>query len=339
MSRRFGRFIPIRLLGTGGAGELYLASAPSTAGFTRPVVIKVPRVQRRYDQKIIEDLKSEARLLAKIKHGQVASFYEFSIEGGNPFIVMEYIEGRSLRDLLIRLGAKNKTLGIPLALYLIGQVLNGLECLHRSQLIHGDLHPSNIMITYEGEIKLIDFGLAKIESRYNPSEMKTDWVTPAYATPSRLASKRISAQDDIYGAGIVLWELCVGRQYWGEKTPPEIRAAIKNHLLVDPKTENPEISDELSSLIMRAMESDSFKGIFSIEELHRELHSILRSHSSNFPQKELRFLMHDLFAPEIEKLHEGLVGAPLPDFDKSEEKGKDEGTEKLKHTIDRKSVV
>lgn len=317
MSKRFGRYIPTRLLGTGGTGEVYLANAPNAAGFTRPVVLKVPKTDQPYDQKVIDSLKSEARLLAKVRHSQVASLYEFSVDEGTPFMVMEYIEGRSLLDLINRLALKEKSIGIPLAVYLIGEVLNGLEYLHRSQVIHGDLHPKNIMITFEGEVKLIDFGLAKIASRNNSSDMKTKWATPAYASPSRLKSKTFSAHDDIFGAGLILWELCTGQQFWSGMTGAEIRAAIHNFTPVDPKSVNPDIPVELSELITRALESEGLNRISSIEEFHRTLHSILPRYNSGFPQKELRVLMQELFAPEVAKVREGIIGMPLPAVDQT----------------------
>ena len=207
-----GRFRLTRLLGSGANGQVWLASDER---LQRPVAVKV-LLPEKVDEISIQRLEREARAAAAIQHPNVVHVFDYIEDCGRTLIVMEFVEGETLLDMLGRL----KTIALNEAIELTAQICDGLAAAHKQQLIHRDLKPGNVVVTDDGIAKILDFGIAKRTGHSEVRLTKTGAVvgTPHYMAPEQLTGENVDARADVYAAGLLLYEMLAGRQAFRGKT-------------------------------------------------------------------------------------------------------------------------
>ena len=240
-----GRYKLSKKLGQGGMGVVYLAE---DTVLNRVVAYKVLPPSVKDNPQVLENFLQEARVAAAINHPNIVTIYDTGSEGVEPYIVMEFVDGISLKELL------EKKPSVPIA-DLVGiskQICQGLEYAHNKNVIHRDIKPANIMLNKDNMVKIMDFGLAKILSS---TEAEGTGVkgTPLYMSPEQIQGKRVDHRTDLYSLGCTLYRLATGR-------PPFIEGDVYYHHLntppAPPRSLNPKIPETLDRIILKCLAKD-----------------------------------------------------------------------------------
>ncbi len=203
--QHFGNYRIIREIGSGGMGTVFLAERDD-GEFTMQVALKIVR-QSVADHEVIARFKRERQILANLNHPNIAALHDGGVsEKGEPYLAMEYVDGETLIEY-----AESHRLSIPERLSLFLKICSALSFAHRNLVVHRDIKPSNILVTSDGEPKLLDFGLAKaFESDASKTQTALRAFTPAYASPEQIQGRNITTASDIYSLGVVFYELLTG---------------------------------------------------------------------------------------------------------------------------------
>ena len=236
-------------LGRGGMGNVYKATDTMLG---REVALKMLHPQLTVQEQFLERFKKEARVLAQLLHPNIAVIYNFIEQGGNHFMVMEYVEGNSLDDLL----KKYTTLPPEFIVPVFIQVLEGLKHAHKKNIFHRDIKPANIMLTPDGTVKLMDFGIAKIAGEQKMTQVNKIVGTVEFMAPELLQGKDASAASDIYAAGVTLYELICGKLPFEADTDFNLMQAIMKQKIIQPAKFNATIPKALSEIVMRALDKN-----------------------------------------------------------------------------------
>ena len=256
---RLGRYRLFEAIAAGGIGAVHLGRMQTDAGFWRTVAIKRLHPQYARSQDMIASLVDEARIASRIRHTNVVPTLDAIVEGGETLLVMEYVPGESLANLL-RV-AKN-TLPIGVVSAIVSGALLGLHAAHEATddrgrsigLVHRDVSPQNILVGTDGVARVLDFGIAK--SRGRLVETTSEGALKgklAYMAPEQFMGAEVDRRTDVFAAGIVLWEALSGRRLFRGKTEAEVLAAILNPERLPPSTHRPDCPPELDEVVMKAL--------------------------------------------------------------------------------------
>ena len=222
LPRRFGRYTLFEHVGRGGMAELFLARAETELGATKLVVVKLILPAFSDDPRFSEMLIHEAKLAARLSHRHIVQVQDLGRDEDRLYIAMEYVEGFDLNALLRMCTEKNEGLPAQHALGIVADVLEGLDYAHRRVddagaplgIVHRDVSPSNILISYEGEVKLCDFGIAHANDLVRDEAGEALKGKAGYMSPEHARGETLDARSDVFAAGIVLWELLAGRRLY-----------------------------------------------------------------------------------------------------------------------------
>jgi serine/threonine protein kinase len=221
LPRPFGRLLLLKLLARGGMGDVYLAATTGIEGAERPCVLKTVRRDHIHDASFIARFLDEARVQSQLQHPGVAQVLEAATdENGEPFTVVEYVEGRSLADLRQRATQQGLRIGWPEAVALVLELAQALAHVHERSgpdgsplgIVHRDLSPQNVMVGFGGEVKLIDFGTARGHNRRCHTVAGVVFAKPGYVAPEIARHQVGDGRIDIYAVGVMLWELLAARR-------------------------------------------------------------------------------------------------------------------------------
>jgi serine/threonine protein kinase len=241
-SSRFGRYELLHRLAIGGMGELFLARAVGIEGLeiNRMCVIKTVRANLLQSSEFVERFLAEARVLTSLSHGNIVPVYDVGKVGSVFYIAMEYVAGKDLRQVLSRAAKDHKRIPLPLALFIAKELANGLAYAHRAKvqgignLVHRDVSPHNALVSYEGEVKLIDFGLARgVHELASTSKEGVVMGKVCYLSPEQARAQPLDQRTDIYSAGLVLFELLTGEPFFNQ---PTIEEVLDHVATPDPET-------------------------------------------------------------------------------------------------------
>jgi TolB-like protein len=268
---RLGPYEIVAPLGAGGQGEVYRARDER---LDREVAIKLIPAELMHDPAGRKRMQREARTLSRLNHPNIATIYEFDSQNGIEFIVMELVGGESLRRRLA-----DGALPIKQVLALGMQIAEGLAAAHEAGIVHRDLKPENLIITSEGRLKILDFGLAKPAAAASASASATEtFVTEAgsavgtlpYMAPEQLRGEEVDARVDIYAAGAVLYEMATGKLAFGQRGAMLVDA-ILNCSPQPAQALNPRVPPELNSIITKALDKDPARRYQAARELRVDL--------------------------------------------------------------------
>jgi hypothetical protein len=224
-SQTVGRYRLERRLGVGGMAEVHLAWQVGPGGFERRVALKRPLPHISEDPELVAMFLDEARLAANLRHACIAQVLEVGHDGGNYFIAMEFVDGVSLRTALRSAGSR--PVPIPRALAVVDSLLRALEAAHGAvdargralRLVHRDVTPGNLLLSADGDVKLVDFGVALAAARLQVTRAGMVKGTPAYMSPEQAAGRAVDHRSDLFSAAVVFHELLVGRPPWPDGPP------------------------------------------------------------------------------------------------------------------------
>jgi hypothetical protein len=255
-SSQIDRYQLERRLGTGGMAEVFLAWQVGPGGFERKVAIKRPLPHVSEDPNAVAAFLDEARLAAQLLHPNIAQVYDVGESSGSYFIVMEYVDGPSLRQVLRQLGQQKQRVPLAIAASLIVSVLAALDYAHRHSdergrsldLVHRDITPRNVLLNRSGQVKLVDFGIARAEFRLHVTRTGTIKGTLPYMSPEQAAGKSLDCRSDLYSAGALFYELLTGEMAYPRGPSPRRPRPAARYV--------PELPLALEPVLRRAMEHD-----------------------------------------------------------------------------------
>jgi Tol biopolymer transport system component/serine/threonine protein kinase len=259
-----GRYQIIEELGKGGMGRVYKVHDTE---IKEKVALKLLRPEIAADEKTIERFRNEIKLARKIVHKNVGRMFDLGKEKEGYYITMEYVPGQDLRGLIRQSGR----LTIETAISVVAQVCEGLAEAHKLGIIHRDLKPGNIMVDKDGNVRIMDFGIARTVESKGITGAGVMIGTPEYMSPEQVEGKDIDQRSDVYSLGIILYELITGQVPYEGDLPLNVAYKHKHETPQDPRKLNTQIPENLSSIVMRCLEKDKEKRYQSPGEVRSEL--------------------------------------------------------------------
>ncbi len=261
------RYQIIEELGKGGMGKVYKVHDTK---IKEKIALKLIKPEIAKDKKTIERFNNELRLARKIRHKNVCQMFDLGEDQGTHFITMEFVPGQDLKGLIRQTGQ----LAVGTTINIAKQICDGLTEAHKSGVVHRDLKPSNIMIDKEGNVRIMDFGIARSLEAKGITGAGVMIGTPEYMSPEQVEGKEVDQRSDIYSLGIILYEMVTGRVPFEGETPFTIGMKHKGEMPQNPKELNTQISDDLNNVILCCLEKDKEKRYQRAGEVHTNLMQI-----------------------------------------------------------------
>ncbi|RMG19988.1 MAG: PEGA domain-containing protein, partial [Deltaproteobacteria bacterium] len=291
-----GRYRLGRLLGRGGMAEVYEAQAVGAAGVVKTVCVKRILPQYARDRRFVEMFVREAEVSMALAHGNIAQVFDFGRDEGELYLAMELVRGASLDALLRRLRRTGYLLPLPLALLVAQEVLEGLHHAHTAvdargrplRIVHRDVSPHNVLLSWEGEVKIVDFGIAVARGRAEETGAVPGKV--AYMAPEQAAGKEVDPRADVYGVGAVLYEMLAGAAPLAGDTR-QMLYALSAGRIPDLAVRAPWVPPELLEIVRRAMAPDPSARFASALAMYQALAEYAHRAGSAGSGKELAQLL------------------------------------------------
>jgi serine/threonine-protein kinase len=322
---RFGRYQLLREIGEGGMGQVYLARAEGIEGMDldRLCVIKTIHTNLAKDPKFVERFLAEARVLASLSHGNIVPVYDVGKVGTTFYIAMQYVAGKDLRHILRRAEKEGiRRLPVHLALFIARELANGLAYAHRAKvrgsqgLIHLDVSPHNVLVSYDGEVRLIDFGLVQA-ARDAPTQDGVVMGKLCYMSPEQMLAEPLDRRTDIFSTGLVLFELLTGEVFFNQPTVDEVMTQIASPALHPPSQRMEGIPESVDAICLRAMAPNRDERYASAADLRDDLAAALADIAPRTSPEEVGAFVRALFSDEEETERRQLsdLSATLPPLD------------------------
>jgi beta-lactam-binding protein with PASTA domain len=263
-----GRYMIRRKLGAGGMADVYLAEDQELG---RRVALKMLNDRHASDDQFVERFRREARSAAGLNHPNIVSIFDRGHAEGTYYIAMEYLEGRTLKELLIR----NGPTPIPIAIDYSRQILGALAFAHRNGIVHRDIKPHNIIVGSDGRLKVTDFGIAR-SGASQMTEAGSIVGTAQYLSPEQARGAPVDPRSDLYSLGIVLYEMLTGQVPFTGETPVEIAMKHLSAVPRPPSELRDTVPHDLDAVVMRALAKDTEQRYGSAEEMDADLARVAR---------------------------------------------------------------
>jgi serine/threonine-protein kinase len=310
LTQELGKYRLIAELARGGMGNVYLGVAQGPGGFHKLVAVKELRPEFSGDEAYVSMFLEEARLAARLTHPNIVQTNEVGSDGGRHFMVMEYLDGRSLYRVA-RHGARLGGLPLGAHLRIIAEALRGLHHAHELRgfdgeplgIVHRDVSPLNVLVTFDGQAKVLDFGVAKAVDSAFETQAGILKGRLAYMAPEQARCAKVDRRADVYAAGVMLWEAAAGRRLWAGKSDVEILTTMVGAGLPPAALSLPEPSADLEPICARAMAHDADARYASAEELLEDLERYLAQRDDAMSMREVGSLVSLVFESERQRMH------------------------------------
>ncbi len=299
------RYTLLGRLAFGGMAEVWLARQVGPQGFQRLVVVKRVLESKSRDAECLSLFAQEARLGAEIHHHNVVQTIDFGEDNGVPFIVLEYVFGETLAHIVKQMKTHSLQMPEAVAARIIADAALGLSAIHQRQtldgepldIVHCDVAPQNIVITYDGTVKVIDFGIAKSKQQGQTTDSNLVRGRIGYISPEQIANLPIDQRADVFSLGVLLWETVAQAQMYGIKKTEEIARGLLSSTVPLPLIQSvrPDVSTALTAIISKALEKRPSMRYASSKDFHGALEAFLRNQTPASPAGALQELMNGLF--------------------------------------------
>ena len=259
------RYRPLYKLDAGGMAEVYVAEAESMAGFKKKVAIKRILPGLIKDQRFVRMFLDEARLSLRLNHANVVSVFDIGESENTYFIVMDFVHGTNLKSLLEYQAKKGGVMPVPLVSWLLSEILKGLAYAHGLSdsetgrpigIVHRDISPPNILVSWNGEVKLTDFGLAKATTQLESTDPGVVKGKYSYLSPEAARGEEIDHRADLFSAGILAFEMLTGRRLFRGKNDYQTIALVRACEVPSVRSYNPAVPPDLEAVLMKALAKD-----------------------------------------------------------------------------------
>ncbi len=307
-STRFGKYELLDRIAAGGMAEIFRARYEPAPGVTKSVVIKKILPHYAENKGFISMFTNEARIVMGLSHGNIAQVFDFGAIDGDYFLAMEFVDGHPLSKVVKRA----RTLGMPVlppeySAFIVAEVLKGLHYAHARlddegrplRIVHRDVSPQNVLLSYEGQVKLVDFGIAKARNA-SAEETAANAVKGKYAyfAPEQAKAKELDARTDVFATGIVLYELLTGQLPFQGRLM-DVLARIVRGQFQKPRELNPRIPPELERIVLKAMALEKADRYQTAEAFQQDLARFLGNNHPEFTSGMVTQLLQLLFEEDL----------------------------------------
>jgi TonB family protein len=319
----FGKYKLIEKIAVGGMAEMWKAKQIGPEGFEKVVALKriLPSLSENED--FITMFIDEGKVAAQLTHPNIAQIYELGETDGSYYLAMEYIAGKDLRSIMRLARKENKHLAIPQAALIACKLLSGLNYAHRKKgfnnenlnIVHRDVSPQNVLISYEGEVKLVDFGIAKAAAKNSITLTGALKGKILYMSPEQAWGQTVDKRSDVFSLGTLLYEMLTGKRVFIADNEMAILQKVREWNPPPPSAVNARISSRLDSVILKAMEKDPDKRYQTAEEMREDLEAFLLAENPPKKLMDLGFFMRALFKDQIQAEMPELLDESISDVD------------------------
>jgi serine/threonine-protein kinase len=318
--RTFGKYRLLERVASGGMAEVWRAEAPGAEGFVKEVALKLIRGDHHARGGFERMFIQEARLASRLTHANIVQVFDFDQVDGRYYIAMEFVRGHTLRDVVDRCHELGLRLGLARSVHVCAEVARALAYAHRFEeggrpaglaprvapgkeggstgaaLVHRDVSPQNVLLSFEGEVKLTDFGIARALGAAEETAPGTIKGKLAYMAPEQARGESVDGRADVFAMGVLLWELCTGRRLFArDSDAATLAAVIAPQPISPPSAWNEAVPPELDALTLAALEHDVARRTATAEELAAALASIRLRLANGHEDLDLRALMRRLW--------------------------------------------
>ena len=305
-------------IGQGGMASVHLALLSGDAGFRKLVALKQPKAGLSQDSEFLEMFMNEARLAARLNHPNVVQTYEVGRHDSEPFIAMEFLEGQPLHRL-----QRVAPTGIPLAIHLriIAEALAGLHHAHELRdfsgaplsVVHRDVSPQNVLVSYDGQAKVVDFGIAKAATHASFTDLGLVKGKLPYMSPEQTLGETLDRRADLFAIGVMLWEAAAGRRLWpGESARSRLRLLSLGEIPPFSQLDH-EVPDELERICRRTLEYSPARRYQTAAELEADLEALRAEPGLHATRRDVVAFMHTHFDAQRKRMLQ-LIEAELGHF-------------------------
>jgi serine/threonine protein kinase len=304
VGRQVGRYAVVSHLASGGMAELYIARQESVGGFEKQVVLKILQPKYAKNARVVTMFLDEARLAAKLNHPAIVHVYDVADERGLKYIAMEYIHGETIADIVKRGLAVDRYLPLEHAIHIVSQTAAGLAYAHERKepdgkvvrIVHRDISPTNILVSYEGQTEIVDFGIARAQDELR----EESGILPgkaSYMSPEQVRGETVDHRSDIFALGIILYELTLcQRLYRG--AADAVMKRIVSERVQPPTAIRRDYPAALEQIVMRALEKRPDDRYQTAQKMHDDLEEFLNESGLRSGNRRVAIYMNELFAPD-----------------------------------------
>lgn len=311
-----GKYVLLEKLAMGGMAEVFLARALGAGGISKFFAIKRILPQYADSPEFIDMFREEAKIAINLKHSNIVSIHEFGIQEQQFFLVMDYVEGRNLRQILNKMKKAKLQFSTEHIIYLIREIAAGLDHAHRCidsttgkplNITHRDMSPQNVMVSFDGEVKIVDFGIAKAESQVETTRAGTLKGKFGYMSPEQAEGLSVDVRTDIFSLGIVMWEILANDRLFAANNEINTLRKIRDCHIPSLRKVNPNIHSDLEKIVQKALARDKNLRYQSAAALHKDLNRFLNRQYPDFSSHDFANHIKSIFADEILQSRKKLV--------------------------------
>lgn len=309
LPRLYGKYYLLELINVGGMAEVFKAKMFGVEGFEKIVAIKKILPEVAEDQEFIKMFIDEAKVAVRLQHPSIVQILELGKIDDSFFIAMELLNGKDLKTIRKRLKRVDLLMPVEQSAYTIAQVCEGLDYAHRKtddkmnslNIVHRDISPQNMMISYEGTVKLIDFGIAKAKSKSTKTQAGMLKGKFSYMSPEQVSGQPIDRRSDIFSLGVVFFEMLTGKRLFLGKNDVETLEKIRKAEVPPPSVFNSTVPPEIDRIVFKALAKDREERYQWASEFAEDLKKFSYSSGKNFTRQDMMNFMGEFFADEIEE--------------------------------------
>jgi len=326
IGKQVGRYRIVRHLASGGMAELYIARQEAMGGFEKEIVVKVLQPRYAENPRVVQMFLDEARLAAKLNHQSIVHVYDVAEDGGLKYIAMEYIRGETLTEIVKHGLAAEKYLPIEHAVHIVRQTAAGLAYAHSwrepdghlLRIVHRDVSPTNILVTMEGQVKIVDFGIARAQAELR-DEGGGVIGKASYMSPEQVKGEGVDYRSDIFSLGIILYELTLGQRLFRGASDVVMKRIVEEKV-APPTAVRRDFPPALELIVMRALEKRPDDRYQSAEEMRVDLEEFLADEGLRTGSRRMALYMKEIFpdgvtagqTPSVQRLQPVPVAGGLP---------------------------
>ncbi|RJS25779.1 protein kinase [Corallococcus sp. H22C18031201] len=305
----FGKYLLLDRVNIGGMAEVWRGKQFGASGFERLVAIKriLPNIAE--DEEFISMFIDEAKISVQLTHANIAQIYELGQIATSYFISMEYIPGKDMRAIFDRCRKKGEPAPVPLVAFCVAKMCEGLDYAHRKKdgmgrdlnIVHRDISPQNVLISFEGEVKVIDFGIAKAAGKATKTQAGILKGKFGYMSPEQIRGLPLDRRSDVFAIGVCLYEMLTGERLFVGESDFSVLEKVRKAEVAPPSTYNRRIPEALERIVLKSLAKDVDERYQYASELGDDLQRFLITSDSIFSRKDLMQYMKSTFAEEVER--------------------------------------
>lgn len=302
-----GQYYLLEKIAQGGMAEIFKGLAYDLAGIKKTVCIKKILPHIAASKEFIDMLVDEAKIAVKLNHGSIAQVYDLGKAGEDYFIVMEYVDGQSLSKIHKKIMRLQKRIPIPIVCTIVAEIASGLDYMHRKtdegghhlHIVHRDISPQNIVVSYSGTVKIIDFGIAKAAVKVGHTESGILKGKFAYMSPEQARGDKTDHRSDIFSLGVIFHELLTGQRLFKGKDNKETLKNVRKGKADPPSKIIPDIPSALDKIVLKSLKKNRRERYAFAAELQEELLRFLHGYYPDFKPSQVADYVKELFKEEL----------------------------------------